>query len=137
MSVDRGGEIEFVKAYGLAHRARQIPNTAGTRFAIASGSKGLTALTVVSLIKDNALSPLLGPASRAPVVPAGMCRVNHLVIISSAAITLVQQHPHLVEQARGKLTLDASVQAEQRSRHEHPLVENHPSRQPVRPEIRR
>ncbi len=56
MSVDRGGEIEFVKAYGFTHRAHQIPNTAGTRFAIASGSKGLTALTVVSLSNDNALS---------------------------------------------------------------------------------
>jgi len=56
VSVDRGGETEFVKAYGLADRAHQIPNTAGTRFAIASGSKGLTALTVVSLIDDGALS---------------------------------------------------------------------------------
>jgi CubicO group peptidase (beta-lactamase class C family) len=56
VSVDRAGEIEFVKAYGLAHRAHQIPNTAATRFAIASGSKGLTALTVVSLINDNVLS---------------------------------------------------------------------------------
>ena len=56
VSVDRGGETEFVKAYGFADRAHQIPNTAGTRFAIASGSKGLTALTVVSLIDDGALS---------------------------------------------------------------------------------
>ena len=56
VSVDRGGKTEFVKAYGLADRAHQIPNTAGTRFAIASGSKGLTALTVVSLIDDGALS---------------------------------------------------------------------------------
>ena len=56
VSVDRGGEIEFAGAYGLADRAHQIPNTAGTLFAIASGSKGLTALTVVSLINDNALS---------------------------------------------------------------------------------
>ena len=55
VSVDRGGEIEFAKAYGLAHRAHQIPNTVDTRFAIASGSKGLTALTVVSLIEDDAL----------------------------------------------------------------------------------
>ncbi len=54
--VDRGGDIEFVKAYGLADRAHQIPNTAATRFAIASGTKGLTALTVVSLINDGALS---------------------------------------------------------------------------------
>src|SRR2546423_4762840 len=55
VSVDRGGQTEFVKAYGLAHRAHQIPNTPGTRFAIASGTKGLTALTVISLINDGAL----------------------------------------------------------------------------------
>lgn len=55
VSVDRGGEIEFGQAYGLAHRGFQIPNTFDTRFAIASGTKGLTALTVVSLISDGAL----------------------------------------------------------------------------------
>jgi CubicO group peptidase (beta-lactamase class C family) len=38
--VDRGGEIEFVRAYGLADRAHQIQNNPDTRFAIASGSKG-------------------------------------------------------------------------------------------------
>jgi CubicO group peptidase (beta-lactamase class C family) len=56
VSVHRGGETEFVRAYGLADRARQIPNTVGTRFAIASGTKGLTALAVVSLINDHALA---------------------------------------------------------------------------------
>ena len=55
VAVDRGGEIEFGRAYGLADRAHQIPNTVDTRFAIASGTKGLTALTVVSLISDGAL----------------------------------------------------------------------------------
>lgn len=55
VSVDRGGESDFAKAYGLADRAHQIPNTMATRFAIASGTKGLTALTVVSLINDHAL----------------------------------------------------------------------------------
>src|SRR5215475_5279525 len=53
--VDRGGEIEFARAYGYAHRAYRIPNTVDTRFAIASGTKGLTALTVVSLINEGAL----------------------------------------------------------------------------------
>jgi CubicO group peptidase (beta-lactamase class C family) len=48
VSVDRGGETEFVKAYGLAQRAHKLPNAVDTRFAIASGSKGLTALTVIS-----------------------------------------------------------------------------------------
>jgi len=56
MSVHRDGETEFARAYGLADRARQIPNTVRTRFAIASGTKGLTALAVVSLINDNALA---------------------------------------------------------------------------------
>jgi CubicO group peptidase (beta-lactamase class C family) len=46
----------FAKAYGLAHRAWGIPNTLDTRFAIASGTKGLTALTVVSLIEDGTLT---------------------------------------------------------------------------------
>jgi CubicO group peptidase (beta-lactamase class C family) len=55
VSVDRGGEMEFVKAYGLAHRAHKIPNTVDTRFAIASGAKGLTALAVVSLVESGAL----------------------------------------------------------------------------------
>jgi CubicO group peptidase (beta-lactamase class C family) len=55
VSVDRGGEIEFLKAYGLAHRAWMVPNAIDTRFAIASGVKGLTALTVVSLIEQGAL----------------------------------------------------------------------------------
>ena len=55
VSVDRGGQIEFVKAYGFAHRGYEIPNAVDTRFAIASGTKGMTALTVVSLIEQEAL----------------------------------------------------------------------------------
>src|SRR4029453_3087384 len=55
VSVDRGGEIEFVRAYGLAHRGWEIPNAVDTRFGISSGTKGLTALAVVSLIEEDAL----------------------------------------------------------------------------------
>lgn len=55
VSVDRGDRPEFRKAYGLAHRAYRIANTVDTRFAIASGAKGLTALTVVSLIEQGRL----------------------------------------------------------------------------------
>jgi len=54
--VDRGDEIEFVKAYGLAHRGWEIPNEVDTRFGIASGTKGLTALTVMSLVEEGRLS---------------------------------------------------------------------------------
>jgi len=53
---DRGDEIELVKAYGLAHRGFEIPNTVDTRFGIASGTKGLTALTVMSLIEEGKLT---------------------------------------------------------------------------------
>jgi CubicO group peptidase (beta-lactamase class C family) len=55
--VDRGDEILFAKAYGLADRRWEIPNEVDTRFAIASGTKGLTALAVVSLIEDGTLEP--------------------------------------------------------------------------------
>jgi CubicO group peptidase (beta-lactamase class C family) len=53
--VDRGGRIELAKAYGLAQRGSEIPNAIDTRFAIASGSKGLTALAVVSLVEQGLL----------------------------------------------------------------------------------
>jgi CubicO group peptidase (beta-lactamase class C family) len=48
-------EVVVAKAYGLAHRGWGIPNEVDTRFGLASGTKGLTALTVVSLIEDGAL----------------------------------------------------------------------------------
>ena len=53
--VDRADRIEIAKAYGLAHRGYEIPNELDTRFALASGTKGLTALTVVSLVEDDTL----------------------------------------------------------------------------------
>jgi CubicO group peptidase (beta-lactamase class C family) len=56
VSVDRAGRVEFAEAYGPAHRGREIANTMDTRFAIASGTKGLTALTVMSLIEEGALA---------------------------------------------------------------------------------
>ena len=53
--VDRSDRIELARAYGLAHRGFEIPNAVDTRFGIASGAKGFTALVVVSLIEDGVL----------------------------------------------------------------------------------
>jgi CubicO group peptidase (beta-lactamase class C family) len=53
--VDHGDETRLARAYGLADRAHGIPNTLETQFATASATKGLTALTVVSLIDDGVL----------------------------------------------------------------------------------
>jgi CubicO group peptidase (beta-lactamase class C family) len=55
LQVDRAGEIEHALAYGLANRAYGVPNTMDTRFGIASGGKGFTALAVLSLVRDGAL----------------------------------------------------------------------------------
>jgi len=53
--VDVADEEPFALAYGLADRRHGIPNTVDTRFGIASGTKGFTALTVVSLIAERTL----------------------------------------------------------------------------------
>src|SRR2546426_11937454 len=53
--VDRRDGIELAKAYGLAHRCFEIANTVNTQFAIASGTKRLTAVAVASLIEDGSL----------------------------------------------------------------------------------
>jgi CubicO group peptidase (beta-lactamase class C family) len=54
--IDRGGRLELARAYGLGHRGLNVANTLDTQFAVASGTKALTALTVVSLIAEGRLS---------------------------------------------------------------------------------
>jgi CubicO group peptidase (beta-lactamase class C family) len=53
--VDRAGGASFARAYGLAHRGHRIANTVDTRFGIASGTKGITALTVMTLVEQGQL----------------------------------------------------------------------------------
>jgi CubicO group peptidase (beta-lactamase class C family) len=54
--VDRSGVVELEAAYGLANRAYNIANRVDMQFAVASGTKTLTALAVMSLVDDGALS---------------------------------------------------------------------------------
>jgi CubicO group peptidase (beta-lactamase class C family) len=53
--IDRAGQVELAKAYGLAHRGLGIANQVDTQFGTASATKSLTALAVVSLIEDGLL----------------------------------------------------------------------------------
>ncbi|GAB2463379.1 serine hydrolase domain-containing protein [Jatrophihabitans fulvus] len=50
VSVSRGTSVEFEQAYGLADRAHGVEITVDTRFGIASGTKGFTAVTVAALL---------------------------------------------------------------------------------------
>jgi CubicO group peptidase (beta-lactamase class C family) len=54
--LDEGDSVLFERAYGLASRSSNVPNTLETRFATASGTKGLTALTIASLVEDGSLT---------------------------------------------------------------------------------
>ena len=68
--VDRGAETLVSQAFGLADRSREVPNTVGTRFALASGAKGFTALVMMSLVEDGSLA-LTPPRARSSVT---ICR---------------------------------------------------------------
>lgn len=54
--VDAADDIVVDAAYGLADRAHGIANRADTQFAIASGTKGLTALLIVRLVELGVLA---------------------------------------------------------------------------------
>jgi CubicO group peptidase (beta-lactamase class C family) len=54
--VDLDGRLAVQRAYGLAHRGLGVPNAIDTQIGIASGSKGLTALTVMSLVESGELA---------------------------------------------------------------------------------
>jgi CubicO group peptidase (beta-lactamase class C family) len=74
--IDQSDRIELARAYGLAHRGFEIPNAVDTRFGLASGAKGFTALAVVSLIEEGVLE-LSTPArsvlgSDLPVIDDGV-----------------------------------------------------------------
>jgi CubicO group peptidase (beta-lactamase class C family) len=53
--VDWNDAVVLAAAHGYANRVHEIPNEIGIRFAVASGTKGLTALAVVSLIAEGVL----------------------------------------------------------------------------------
>jgi CubicO group peptidase (beta-lactamase class C family) len=76
--VDRDGQVELARAYGLAHRGLDLPNTVDTRFAVASGTKGLTALTVASLLEEGRLD--LATTARS-VLGADLPRVDDRVTV--------------------------------------------------------
>ena len=57
VSVDTRGEVEFRRAFGLAHRAYGVPNAVDTQFGMASGSKAFTALAVAGLLERGVLEP--------------------------------------------------------------------------------
>jgi CubicO group peptidase (beta-lactamase class C family) len=54
--VDRRDQLGLSRAFGLAERAFGIPNTLDTQFGVASATKGLTALAVMSLVSEGALA---------------------------------------------------------------------------------
>lgn len=66
VAIHVGYERVFERCYGHAHRALAVPNTVGTRFALASGSKTFTALAVLRLVEQGRLRltdsvrPILG-----------------------------------------------------------------------------
>jgi CubicO group peptidase (beta-lactamase class C family) len=66
VAIDAGDARVFERCYGFAHRALAVPNTAGTRFGLASGSKTFTALAVLRLVEQGRLGltdpvrPILG-----------------------------------------------------------------------------
>ena len=66
VTIDAGEERLYEACHGYAHRGLAVPNRAGTRFALASGSKIMTALGVLRLVEEGAVGltdpvrPILG-----------------------------------------------------------------------------
>lgn len=54
--IDLDGTVAFEYATGMAYRALGVPNSVATQFATASGAKGFTALTVMSMVERGELS---------------------------------------------------------------------------------
>jgi CubicO group peptidase (beta-lactamase class C family) len=125
--VDRAGETEFAKAYGFSNRAYRVPDTVETRFGIASGGKGFTALTVLSLVREGVLG--LGTTAREllgddlPLI-AGDVTVEHLLTHTSGIGDYLDEeadldvNDHLIGAAHVLTTTEAFL----------PLLDGHPAK---------
>ena len=69
--IDQSDRIELARPYGLAHRGFEIPNAVDTRFGLASGAKGFTALAVVSAHANASARTLLRCLIYFPLSPIG------------------------------------------------------------------
>lgn len=80
--VDADGTLVGEAAFGLADRAYGVANTPSTRFAVASVTKGFTALAIAALIEDGLLDwdtpvrPILG--DDLPLIDAAVT-IDHLL----------------------------------------------------------
>jgi CubicO group peptidase (beta-lactamase class C family) len=77
LRIDRDG-TRVERAYGMADRAHGIANTVETRFAMASGTKALTALSVMSLVEEGRLE--LTTTARA-VLGEDLPLIDHAVTV--------------------------------------------------------
>ena len=86
VAVEVGEQRVFERCYGFAHRGFAVPNTAGTRFALASGSKTYTAVAVLRLVEQGRLQladpvrPILG--DDLPLID-GAVTIEHLLTHTS------------------------------------------------------
>src|SRR4030081_3916935 len=84
--VSRSGKLLYERSNGEADRSHGISNTSATRFGIASGTKGFTALTIMSLVSDKLLAldtsvrSVLG--DELGLIPSGVM-VGHLLAHTS------------------------------------------------------
>ena len=78
VAVSKDGERIVDLARGFAERANERPITVETRFGIASATKGLTALTVASLIESGELR---GDTTLRSLLPDGLSMVDPEVTI--------------------------------------------------------
>jgi len=100
--VDHPDQWTLARAYGLAHRGYAIPNTVDTRLAVASMTKGFTALAVVSLVDDGTIE--LGTTARSllgtdlPMIPDEVT-IEHLLAHRSGIGDYLDEelHPDVAE----------------------------------------
>ena len=69
--VAKDGDMLFSKAYGLADREQEIPNTVHTRFRVGSMNKMFTAVAILQLVEARKVALEAPSARTSPTTPTG------------------------------------------------------------------
>ncbi len=129
-TVSRNGERLFELARGSADRPNRRPNTLDTRFGIASAVKGLTALTVASLIESG---DLRGDTTLRSLLPDALPLVDPAVTIEHLLGHTSGVGDYLDEAELGDIddyVMGVPVHLLDTPAHYLPVLEGHPQRWP-------
>ncbi|MBN9384934.1 MAG: serine hydrolase [Chitinophagaceae bacterium] len=103
------GSVIYEKAFGMADRANNIPNTVATQFRIGSATKQFTAMLIMQLVNENKLNVTDSIGKFLPGYVHGEVTIQQLLTHRSGIPNYTENRAYLAKVILQKYTLDELI----------------------------